>query len=182
MPRVVMPTPEEMTPEQRAVYENAAAARRGQAPAPLAAWLQSPELAQRAQQLGEFVRYHTSLPPRLSELAILITARHWTAHYEWYVHKPEALTAGLDPAVVTAIAAGRPAPLTRDDELIVYSFSRALHEQHAVPQPLFAQAVAALGEPGVAELVGLLGYYTLVAMTLKAFDLGLPEGATSDLA
>src|SRR2546426_12540188 len=103
MPRITIPTPAEMNDEQRQVYEATVAGRRGRAPAPLLVWLQSPELANRAQKLGELVRYETTLPPRLSELAILVVARFWTAHYEWFAHKREALKAGVDPGVIDDI-------------------------------------------------------------------------------
>jgi len=96
--------PGEMNAAQRRVADAAASGKRGRMPAPLRAWLHSPELGDRAQRLGEFLRYDTSLGPALSEIAILVTARAWTAHYEWYAHKREALKAGVDPAVIEAIA------------------------------------------------------------------------------
>jgi 4-carboxymuconolactone decarboxylase len=177
MPRIDMPNDADMTAEQRVVCDETIAGRRGHVPVPLRAWLASPEFARRAQHLGEFVRYKTSLPPRLSELAILVTARHWTAQYEWYAHKTEALKAGLDDGVIDAIAEHRPPAFRSDDERLVYDFSRRLHEDHAVDDDLYRSAVTVLGEHGVVELVGLLGYYTLVAMTLNTFEFGVPEGA-----
>lgn len=174
--------PEEMDPAQRRVAEAAAAGKRGRMPAPLRAWLHSPEMADRAQRLGEFLRYDTSLGPALSELAILVTARFWTAHYEWHVHKREALKAGIDPAVIDAIAARRAPPLAEPKAQAVHAYAVALHERHGVPEPVHAAALAALGEAGLVELVGLLGYYTLVAMTLNAFEIGLPEGESIELA
>lgn len=172
---------EEMTPAQRKVVAAAIAGKRGTAPPPLLAWLQSPEFAQRAQHLGEFVRYETSLPPRLSELAILVTARFWTSQYEWYAHKRESLKVGIDPGVIDAIAR-RERPLLEDPKaLAVYEFSQALHETHAVPQSLFEKARQALGEQGVVELIGILGYYTLISMTLNAFEIGVPAGEKAEL-
>jgi len=176
MPRLDMPDAADMTDDQRAVCDETIAGRRGHVPVPLRAWLASPELARRAQRLGEFVRYKTSLPPRLSELAILVTARHWTAQYEWYAHKTEALKAGLDAGVIDAIAERRPPPFASDDERVVYDFSRRLHEDHAVADDLYRSSVDALGPAAVVELVGLLGYYTLVAMTLNTFEFGVPDG------
>lgn len=173
---------EEMSLVQQRVADEAAAGKRGRVPAPLRAWLHSPELGARAQKLGEFLRYDTSLGPRLSELAILVTARFWTSQYEWYAHKREALKAGLDPETVEAIAR-RDTPLFTDEKArIVYDYATALHGAHAVPDELHAAAVRALGEQGVVELVGLLGYYTLVAMTLNAFDIGVPSGEVEELA
>ncbi|MDR3531979.1 MAG: carboxymuconolactone decarboxylase family protein [Rhodopila sp.] len=174
--------PEEMSPSQRRVAEAAASGKRGRVPAPLRAWLHSPELGDRAQHLGEFLRYDTTLGPVLSELAILVTARFWTSHYEWYAHKREGLKAGIDPAVVDAIAK-RQTPLLPDPKAqAVYDYAVALHTQHRVPEPVHTAALAALGETGVVELVGLLGYYTLVAMTLNAFEIGLPEGESPELS
>ncbi len=174
--------PNEMTAAQRRVAEAAATGKRGRVPAPLRAWLHSPEMGDRAQRLGEFLRYDTSLSPALSELAILVTARFWTSHYEWYAHKRDGLKAGIDPAVIEAIAARRPPGLADPAAQAVYDYATALHERHGVPDAVHAAAVAALGETGVVELVGLLGYYTLVSMTLNAFEIGLPEGETPELA
>ena len=172
---------EDMTEAQRKVVAAAIAGKRGTAPPPLLAWLQSPEMAQRAQHLGEFVRYETSLPPHLSELAILVTARFWTSHYEWYAHKRESLKAGVDPAVIEAIARRETPRLDDPKARAVFEFSQALHETHRVPQPLFDEAKRALGEQGVVELIGILGYYTLISMTLNAFEIGLPESEKPEL-
>jgi 4-carboxymuconolactone decarboxylase len=172
---------EDMTEAQRKVVAAAIAGKRGTAPPPLLAWLKSPEMAQRAQHLGEFVRYETSLPPHLSELAILVTARFWTSHYEWYAHKRESLKAGVDPAVIDAIARRETPRLDDPQARAVYQFSRALHETHGVPQPLFDEAMKALGEQGIVELIGILGYYTLISMTLNGFEIALPEGERPEL-
>ncbi|SDR24643.1 4-carboxymuconolactone decarboxylase [Rhizobiales bacterium GAS191] len=175
------PTREEMSEAQLRVVEAAIAGKRGTAPAPLLAWLDSPELGERAQRLGEFVRYDTTLPPALSELAILVTARFWTSHYEWHAHKREGLKAGIDPTVIDAIARRKPPKLQDPKAQLVYDFSMALHETHAVPAPLFAAAQKELGRQGVVELIGILGYYTLISMTLNAFEIGLPDGAAPEL-
>ena len=121
-------TPEaERTPEERAVCEEAASGLRGRIPAPMVAWLRNPELARRAQRIGQLLRYQTTLEPRLSELAILVAARQWNSHYEWTAHKREGLKAGVDPAVVAAIAARRPPPALRDEaERVVYEVSSVL--------------------------------------------------------
>ena len=174
--------PDEMTPAQRRVAAAATAGKRGHVPAPLRAWLHSPEMGDRAQRLGEFLRYDTSLGPALSELAILVTARFWTAQYEWYAHKSEGLKAGIDPAVIDAIAARRAPALADPKAQAVYDYATTLHERREVPDAVHAAAVAALGEAGVVELVGLLGYYTLVSMTLNAFHIGLPDGEQPELA
>ena len=160
-----------MTAAQRAAYDETVAGRRGTAPAPFLAWLRSPELASRAQRLGEFVRYETSLPPRLSELAILVVARHWSSPYEWAVHRPEALKAGLSPDVIDDIDRGRPPRVEGADERAVLDFTVSLTETKRVPDEVYRAAVEALGEQGVVELVGILGYYSLISMTLNAFEI-----------
>ncbi|MDT7953227.1 MAG: carboxymuconolactone decarboxylase family protein [Acetobacteraceae bacterium] len=174
-------TREEMDPAQREVVDEAIAGKRGRIPGPLRIWLRSPEFGRHAQRLGAFLRYDTTLGPRRSELAILVTARAWTAQYEWFAHKREALKAGLDPAIVDAIASRQPPPFADPGDQVVYDYARALHGNHRVPQVLHDAAVATLGERGVVELIGLLGYYTLVAMTLNAFEFGLPEGERPEL-
>ena len=179
--RITDLTPERMDAAQRAVADEAIAGKRGRIPGPLRAWIHSPELGRHAQRLGAFLRYDTTLGPRLSELAILVTARAWTAQYEWFVHKREALKAGLDPAIVDAIAV-RQTPVFADPAAqAVYDYATALHHKHHVPQPVHDAALAALGERGVVELVGLLGYYTLVSMTLNAFEFGLLDGEAPEL-
>ena len=174
--------PEAMTAEQKRTAKEAVSGKRGRMPAPLRAWIHSPEFGARAQRLGEFLRYDTSLGPALSELAILVTARHWTSQYEWFVHKREALKAGLDPAVIDAIAERREPAFADGRARAVYNYATALIETHLVPQPVHEAAVAALGKAGVVELVGVLGYYALVSMTLNAFEIGLPEGEAPELA
>jgi 4-carboxymuconolactone decarboxylase len=139
-------------------------------------------MGDRAQSLGECLRYDTSLGPLLSELAILVTARFWTSHFEWYAHKRYGLEAGIDPTIIDAIATRQPPAFTDPKMHLVYDYATTLHHQHGVPAALHEAAVASLGENGVVELVGLLGYYTLVSMTLNAFEIGLPEGETPELA
>lgn len=176
MSRIKIRTREEMNEEQRRVYDATVAGKRGRAPAPLLAWLESPVLADRAQKLGEFARYDTTLPTRLSELAVLVTARFWTSQYEWAIHKQEALKGGLDPAIIDAIAHRRDPDFRNSDERLVYDFARALHETHSVSPDLYQRAINSLGDRGVVELVGILGYYTLISMTLNVFEIDPPDG------
>ena len=161
---------------QRAVCDEVRAGRRGTVPLNVVAWLSSPELARRASRLGEFVRYETSLPPRLSELAILVVARHWSCGYEWAVHAVEAERAGVLPAVIEAVGRGEPPSLPAPDDLVLRT-AEALVRHGRIPDPLYQAAFAALGETGLTELVGLVGYYTLVAFTLNARDVPSPAGA-----
>jgi 4-carboxymuconolactone decarboxylase len=181
MPRLTPPKPESMSVEQRQVHDDVVA-RRGRVPAPTALWLTSPELARRAERLGEFARYQTSLPKRLSELAILVTARHWTSHYEWHAHKKDALAAGLDPKIVDAIQRREIPTFAAEDERAVYRFARALQESHAVDDALYRALAGAIDARGLVELVGILGYYTLVSMTLNVFEVPLPAGTVYELA
>jgi 4-carboxymuconolactone decarboxylase len=171
----------DMDATQRAVAEEAIAGKRGRVPAPLRAWLHSPEFGRRAQKLGEFVRYDTSLPPALSELAILVTARHWTAHFEWYAHKRDGLAAGIDPAVIAAIAERRAPDFSDSEAKLVHDYAKILLATGRVPDALHALAADALGERGVVDLVGIVGYYSLVALTLNAFEIGLPDGEKPEL-
>ena len=173
--------PEEMDHAQREVIDEAVAGKRGRIPGPLRIWIRSPELGRHAQRLGTFLRYDTILGPRLSELAILVTARAWTAQYEWYAHEREAEKAGLDRAIIAAIAARQTPVFTDPAAQAVYDYASALHGTHHVAALIHDAALAALGERGVVELVGLLGYYTLVAMTLNAFEYPLPAGVTPGL-
>ena len=178
MSRLDLPPEAAMTPEQRAACAEAVAGIRGRVPAPMIAWIRNPELATRGQKLGELLRYQTTLEPRLSELAILVCARHWTSHHEWTAHKREGLKAGIDPEVIAA----RRAPTLGDArEQAVYDVASTLLATGRVPQPLYEQGHSALGERGMVELVGILGYYCLVALTLNAFELGLPGSLAPEL-
>ena len=173
--------PAQPTPDQQRVMDEAAAGPRGRVPAPMRTWIANPELAQRASQLGEVVRYRSSLPARLRELAILVVARMWTSHFEWAAHKAEALKAGLDPAVIDAIAARAEPSFGDDGEALVYRFARTVLTEHRVGDDDYRTIVAALGETAVVELVGTLGYYGLVSMTNNVFAIDLPPGTAPEL-
>ena len=180
MPRLCLP--ENPTPEQAEVIAEVVSGKRGKVPGPMIGWLPNPELARRAQHLGALLRYDTSLEPTLSELAVLICARHWTSHYEWTAHKRIALEAGLDPRTIDDIAARKPQPyLAGAREVAVYAVASTLLAQTKLDDALYAQGVAVLTERGMVDLVGILGYYSLVALTLNAFELGLPEGHAPEL-
>jgi 4-carboxymuconolactone decarboxylase len=139
--------------------------------------LRSPEFADRAQRVGEFVRFHSSLPPKLKELAILVTARHWTAQYEWYAHRKLAIEAGVSAAHADAIAQGkRPTGLT-DAENAAYDFASDLLYTKQVGDAVFAKAREHLGEQGVVDLIGTVGYYSLVSMCLNVDRYPIPEDA-----
>ena len=180
--RITLQAPGDMTAEQRAIYDESIASKRGRPPEPMMAWLASPEMAKHATRLGAFLRYDTSLTPALAELAILVTARHWTAHFEWYAHKKMALDGGLNPAVIEDIKNRRTPTFTDPKARVIYDVARSLHEAQGLSQPLYDEAEATLGARGLVEVIGLCGYYTMVSMTLNTYAFGLPEGLVSELA
>ena len=167
--------PEQMTPAQRKVADAILAGPRKSMGGPFNAWLRSPEMADKLQAVGEQVRFHSSLPPRISEFAILITAREWDADYEWYAHYPLALKAGLEPAVAADLAKGkRPAGMAAD-EAAVYDFMAELRRTRRVSDGRYAAVQTLFGDPGVIDLIALSGYYDLVSMTLNTAQVRPPE-------
>jgi 4-carboxymuconolactone decarboxylase len=171
-----------MSAEQRRVHDTIAAGPRGAVRGPLAVWLHRPELAQRAQELGRHCRFDLGLPARLRELAILVTARIWGAEFEWWSHAPLAREAGLSAEVIEAIRSGAEPLFERDDEALIHEFARTLHRERRIGEALYRRAVERLGEPALVDLTGLLGYYTLISMTINVFEVDLPAGATPALA
>ena len=150
---------------------------------PNAALLRSPELMERTQKVGEYLRYKSSIPARLNEFAILITARQWTAQIEWHAHHPLALKAGLDPAVAADLAQGRRPAGMKEDEAAVYQFCKEIHDNHGVIADATYQAVLdRFGERGVMDLLGVTGYYTMLAMVLNVTRQPVPDGAAPPLA
>jgi 4-carboxymuconolactone decarboxylase len=141
---------------------------------PFAIWMQAPEFGHHAQALGGFVRLRSSIEPRLSELAILCTARHWRAHYEWMAHAPIAERNGVSPDTVKAIQAGRRPAKAKRDELLVYDLARELYRDRRVSDPLFKKAQKQFGNKGIVELLGILGYYAMVSMMLNVFRAETP--------
>ena len=181
MSRLAAPEAAAMSTRQREIAGAIAAGPRGGVRGPLAVWLHSPELADRAQALGRVCRYETSLPARLSELAILVVATIWGSEYEWYAHKPLALAAGLTPTIVDALRDRRPPAFEVADEALVHDVVATLHCARRLDDALYARAVALLGEVGLVELIGIAGYYTLISMTINVFEIGLPEGVRHEL-
>jgi len=181
MSRIAPPDRERMSERQREVYEAIRSGPRRQVRGPLAVWLRRPELADRAQALGHYCRYDTLLSSRLSELAILTVARIWGSEFEWWAHKAIALRAGLSEAVVEAIRTNQEPVFEKADEAVVSAFTRAVHLERRVSDALYAHAVKILGEEAVVDLVGILGYYALISITISVFDVDLPDGAEPDL-
>lgn len=134
---------------------------------PFATMLHSPELMLRASALGEYLRYRTQLSPRLSELAIMITARFWNQPVEWQIHHPIALEAGVSRQTLDALDAGAAPSGLEPDEQALYDFCTELHRQRKVGDAAYAAALAAFGEKGVLDLAGICGYYSLLAMAMN---------------
>lgn len=183
---------EKLTPEQkevsdairsgpRAAVKNSSAARPGPLGGPFNVWLRSPSVGNLIQSLGAELRFRSSLPSKLNELAIIVTARHWTCQYEWFAHYRLALEAGLDPAVGEDIAHGRRPAKMDADERIVYEFSRELHETQGVSDATFKAALDRFGERGVVDLIAVNGFYGLVSMALNVDRTPLPEGVKPPL-
>jgi 4-carboxymuconolactone decarboxylase len=176
--RFQLPSRDAMSPAQRQMADAIVAGPRGSLRGPFPVFIHSPGMGDLAQRLGAYVRFESTLPAPLRELAILLVARHWTAQYEWYAHRELALKAGLDSAIIDAIAAGtRPAKLSREEQ-IVYEFANELLTAKAVGDSAFAAAKQAFGEQGVVDIIGTMGYYTLVSMALNVNRTVLPAGVT----
>jgi 4-carboxymuconolactone decarboxylase len=176
MVRITLPSPESMSVDQRRVYDKIVSGRRGRIQGPLRAALHNAELAERWQALGELLRYSTSLSPRQSELAILVTARACRSPFEWYAHRLEAEKAGIEAPVIEAILAHEKPPGLSDDDATIVQFAAELNRFKSVSDATYADALSSFGERTVVELTALVGYYTMVAMTLNAHEIPLPEG------
>ena len=192
MSRLAKLTPDRMTPTQRRAYDEIVALRTrvpeshqavyqplkpqsdGSLGGPFNAWLRSPEIGTLLVALGGALRFRTSLPPRLIELAILCAAREWTAQYEWAAHARFAERAGVAPEVIEAIRHRRAPVLPQADEAAVYGFVIELLRTHGVSDATYEQALGEVGEPGVVELIALLGFYTTVSMALNTFRIEAP--------
>jgi len=160
---------EQLSPEQRIVFDAIAAPRGGVVPTPFHILLESPELASLTQALGAFCRYRTTLGPKLSELLVLITATHWGAEYEFAVHAPEARKAGVADAVIAALQAGETPRFDDADSQLLHEFATSFFKTRDVPDVLFDKAMAQFGRRRVVELAGVLGYYSGLAMLLRIF-------------
>jgi len=174
--------PDEMTPAQREVAAEISAGPRGEVRGPFIAWLHHPELARRLQALGEQLRWKSTLPAALVELAVLITARRWTCQHEWYMHEKLARKAGLDGALIDALAKKqKPAKLSADEAMVV-AFCNDLHASGRASDAVFDAVVARFGREGALELIALSGYYSLMAMVLNTAGNPLPDNAPPPLS
>lgn len=181
MTRTPFLSPQEMSPEQRRIYEAIVASRGTWLNGPYAPMLHQPQLADPAQKLGEFLRYSTSLTPNLSELAILVVARHWDCDFEWHQHAAIALRSDVAPEIVEAIRHNRKPLTLSEPQAAVFEFTFALLEQHGVPDAIYDKAKQLFGVVGTVELTALIGYYTFIAFALNAHQVPLPTGVASPL-
>ena len=162
--------PDQLSPQQKAYVDNLRKPPRNNTTAlqnpPFKVYMRSPELAKKLEEVSDFVRWESGQPPRLTELAILITARQWSNQWIWRGHYRAAVRGGLDPSVGADIAAGKRPEKMKPDETILYNYATEMYRDKAVSDPTFAAAVKAFGEKGLIDLVATMGYYDIVAMTL----------------
>lgn len=181
MPRLPSLSPDQMTPAQARVHASIVSGPRGKSLGPLdgpfAPLLYSPAMAQHIEQLGVYVRYNSQVPRRQRELAICIIAAHWHADFEWYSHAPLAAEEGVPQKALDQIAKGEAPELSEPLDQIIFDFTHALIHRHRVDDATYQRTVHAFGEGGVVDLTGLVGYYTLLAMTLNTFEVDVPEDA-----
>src|SRR6266850_577434 len=168
---------DKLTEAQKKAIDEFRAARSAELSGPFIPLLRSPEVMSRARAMGDYVRFHSVLPPRLSEFVILITSRQWTQSYEWNAHAPLARQGGLSADIVNAIAEGRRPERMAEDEEILYTFCDELARNRSVSDATYARAVGKFGEQGVIDTLGITGYYTMLAMVLNTARTPLPGGA-----
>lgn len=177
-PRLPIVEEARMTQAQRDLLASLRAGPRGQSltvRGPFAAWMHAPEFGLLAQALGAHARYKTAIPPRLSEFAILCTASIWRAQFEWHAHAPIAEQAGIKAETIAALRESRVPETAADDERAIYDFVAELYRSRRVGQPTYARVHALFGDSGMVELVGILGYYALISITLNVFHMLPPD-------
>ena len=175
MGRLHLPDNDELNPAQRAVYDEVVSGPRGRLIGPLRAVIHCPDLATRWSRLGEYLRYSTCLPPKLNELAILVTGRHWNSQLEFFVHAKAAAAAGLSTHVIESLRTATQPVFDDQAEVDIYEYARLLLATGTVTDEVHASIVKRWGEQGAVELTGLIGYYTMVAFTLNAHEIPLPD-------
>jgi len=184
-PRLPILNEAQMNDAQRALMEAIRATPRGKSVnprGPFAVWLHAPAFGQLAQALGAHCRYKTALPPRLSEFAILCTARLWRAQYEWFAHAPMAEKAGVNPKTIQDLRAGREPKSAPKDERAIYAFVQELYKTKRASERAYKRVRAFLGDAATVELVGILGYYVMISMTLNVFRMMPPAEAALPFA
>jgi 4-carboxymuconolactone decarboxylase len=183
-PRLPTLAVETFTPEQSALTDSIKSGPRGQfkMSGPFAVYLHSPSYGELAQKLGGHLRFQTSVPPRLSEFAILLTAHHWKAQYEWVAHAVIAEKQGVKPQTIRDIQSGRAPKSAPKDEMAIYAFVKELYAKRRVGTVNYNRVRKLLGDAGTVELVGILGYYAMVSMTLNVFQMPIPEDTKAPFA
>lgn len=171
-----------MTDLQKQVVADIVAGPRKHLVGPFIPLLRSPEFMNRVQKTGEYLRFNSAFEPRLSEMAILITARLWTQNFEWYAHEPIAEKAGLKREIIDAIADGRRPTAMAEDEAVIYDFLDELSRTRQVSDATYGRALKTFGERGIIDLVGIHGYYSLLAMILNVSQAPVPEGGKLGLS
>jgi 4-carboxymuconolactone decarboxylase len=172
---------DQLTDAQKAAIETFEEGRGYAIRGPWVPLLRSPEVMLRAKAMGDYLRFKSAIPPRLSELAILITAREWTQQYEWRAHHAHAMKAGLNPDIAAAIADGRRPRGMAEDEEAVYDIATEILRQKRVSDPTYARAIEKFGEQGVIDLLGICGYYSFIALIMNTTRTALPDGAPDPL-
>jgi len=172
---------DKMTDLQKKYAEEIIKGPRGALYGPFVPLIRSPELMDRAQRMGEHLRFKSAIGNKLSELVILIVARHWTQQVEWYIHEPIAIKVGIKPDVVKAISEGRQPPGMAEDEQIVYEFCSELHANKSISDTTYNRAVERFGEQGVMDMLGINGYYTFLAMIMNGTRTAVPDGKPAPL-
>ncbi len=166
-----------MTDEQRRIHDEIASGPRGRVEGPLKVWLHSPELANHAQKLGAYARFHSRLEPRLAEIAICVTGAHFKADFEWWAHSRFAHDAGIPEVVTEAIRNGETPVLDAPDQQVVYDAAIELNRDHGLSDATHARAVEILGLPALVDLIAIVGYYHMVSLTLNVFQIPTPDGS-----
>ena len=177
-PRLALIDEAHMNEAQRALLSSLRAGPRGASitpRGPFAVWMHAPEFGELAQKVGAHCRYGTALPPRLSEFAILCTARLWRAQYEWFAHAPMAEKGGVKPTTIEDLRRGRAPKSAPKDERAIYDFIQELYKTRRVSDRTYKRVHSILGDAATVELVGILGYYVLISMTLNVFRMLPPE-------
>src|SRR6185436_9155479 len=168
----------EMDPAQKRAHDQIVAGKRGRFGGPFQLLIRAPEICEHASKLGEHLRWGTSLPDRLSELAIITTARFWRAQYEWYAHAPLAEQAGVPKAAIEAIRTGGMPEFATKDEALIHRICSEIFGTRRLSDASFEDAVSVLGEQGLVEVIAIIGYYTLIGNALNVFQVAVPEGTT----
>jgi 4-carboxymuconolactone decarboxylase len=181
MPRIPLVSAANMTDEQRRVHDAMVSGQRRSAPVgPLAAAMHRPALAEKWSELGLVLRFNSSFEPRLREFVILLTGRYWDCQFEWFSHEGEARKAGLSEQSIETLRRGGDV-FAAADEQAIHDYSMELLREHHVSEPTYQRVLASYGAAGIVELTALIGYYVMVALTLNAHEIGVPDGATPPL-